>query len=277
MTYKELYTKYKTEALNLGLEDSAIKLLIIELSNFSFTEFYLNFDKKVPEERLKKIANAINKYLLEKVPVQYILGYTYFYGLKLNVNKSVLIPRRETEELVDYVINENKITKPKILDIGTGSGAIAIALKANIESNVTAVDISDAALEVAKENARKNNLEINFIKSDIFKNVKGRYDIIVSNPPYIAKEEIVAELVYLNEPHLALYAEADGLYYYDKILKEAKHYLEHRNMLVFEIPENKDEKLIGLVKTYYKDSDFEILKDLQAKSRILVIKNNWRW
>lgn len=276
MTYKELYLKYKQVAIENNKEDTAIKLLIQELSNFSSTEFYLNLDKKVDSANLEKILVAIDDYLNKSIPIQYILGYTYFYGYKLIVNKNVLIPRRETEELVDYIIH-NSISNPRILDIGTGSGAIAISLKSSLkDSNVVASDISNDALEIAKLNAKINNQTIEFIESDIFSNIEGKFDIITSNPPYISKRENVDELVYNNEPHLALFANEEGLYFYRKILEDAYKYLNEKFLIIFEIPEDKDKELTNLVKISYPNSDFEIKKDLQGKSRMLIIRNNWR-
>ena len=278
MTYKELYFKYKNEATIKGKEAAAIKLLIQELSNFSNTELYANYDNEVNIEVYNKIIIAINDYLNNEIPIQYILGYTYFYGYKFIVNKNVLIPRRETEELVDWVIHNNPFNSPKILDIGTGSGAIAICLKANIEGSVvTALDISASALEVGKINAKINNQEINFINSNIFSNLENqKFNILVSNPPYIPKTEVLEKLVFDNEPHLALFAEEDGLYFYKRILEKSSEYLETKSLIVFEIPEDKDEKILILVKENYPNSQYEIKKDLQGKSRILIIKNNWR-
>lgn len=278
MTYRELYFKYKNEAIKVGKEETAIKLLIQELSNFSNTEFYANYDNEVDKDELNKILIAIDDYIIKEIPIQYILGYTYFYGYKLLVNKNVLIPRRETEELVDWVIHNNPFASPRIIDIGTGSGAIAITLKANIESSsVTAVDISEAAIEVAKLNASINNQEVEFIKSDIFSNLENKkFNILVSNPPYIPKTEVLDNLVYINEPHIALFADEDGLFFYKKILEKSYLYLEDKSLIVFEIPEDKDEELTKYVINYYPRSDYEIKKDLQGKSRILIIKNNWR-
>lgn len=277
MTYKELYTKYKTKALEINKEDTAVKLLIQELSNFSSSELYLNFEREIEKEDYEKIIFAINQYLDDGIPIQYILGYTYFYGLKLIVNKNVLIPRKETEELVDWIIHNNPFDKPKVLDIGTGSGAIAITLKKNlVNSEVSASDISEAALEVSNLNAKINGLKVNFIKSDIFSNIQGQFNILVSNPPYIDKVEHTDLLVLNNEPHLALFASEEGLYFYRLILEKAKKYLEEKNLIVFEIPEDKDYELIQIVYNNYPNSDYEIKKDLQGKSRILIIRNNWR-
>jgi len=277
MTYKELFIQSKKYAIQKNKEDSAIKLLIQELSNFSRSEFYLNYDEIINGETLEKIETAIDAYLNKDIPIQYILGYTYFYGYKLIVNKNVLIPRRETEELVDWIINNNPFSNAFILDIGTGSGAIAICLKSRIENcSVTAVDIDEAALEVAKLNAKINNQQINFIQSDIFSNVEGKFNIIVANPPYIDEAEYVSDLVIKNEPHIALFAKEEGLYFYNKILKDACRYIEQKSLIIFEIPENKDKELKKIVDRYFSNSLYEIKKDLQGKSRMLIIKNNWR-
>lgn len=277
MTYKELYFKYRNEAIKLNKEETAVKLLIQELSNLSSLDFYLSYEKEINAELLNRLIQSIDDYLYKSIPIQYILGYTYFYGLKLIVNKNVLIPRRETEELVDWIIHNNPFENAKVLDIGTGSGAIAISLKANLKNaHLTAIDISEEALEVAKINASVNKQNIEFIQSNLFANIFGTFNIIVSNPPYIAYKEHVTDLVYNNEPHLALFAKQEGLYFYNEIIKESKRFLENKSLLIFEIPEDKDNELRRLCLKYYPNSEHIIKKDLQGKSRILIIKSNWR-
>ena len=196
-----------------------------------------------PEEYLKKYLpedkyeEGLKQYKKGK-PLQYIVGTAPFYDLTLKVNENVLIPRFETEYLTEKTINYSKKlfqNKIKILDIGTGSGAIAIALKKHLNSNVTASDISLDALKLAKENAKQNNVEITFIHSNIFENIKEKYDIIISNPPYIAYDEKIDDIVKNNEPHLALYADDNGLYFYKEIIKKAKKYLNEKSILAFEI------------------------------------------
>ena len=170
-------------------------------------------------DNLDEYENAIDK-LIEGKPVQYIVGNVDFYGLNIKVNENVLIPRFETEELVDKTIkyiNNYFDNKLDIVDIGTGSGAIAIILKSNLDCNMDAVDISKEALGVAKENARRLNTEINFYLGDLLEPLNKKYDVIISNPPYIAYDEEIEEIVKNNEPHLALYAENDGLKCYENI------------------------------------------------------------
>lgn len=175
-------------------------------------------------------------------PIDYIIRYTYFYGLKISVNSHTLIPRPETEELVELIINENKSKDNlKILDIGTGSGCIALALKKNLPtSQITAIDISKEAIEKAKQNAVNLNLEIDFKQVDILDkslwNNLGEYDIIVSNPPYISVEEKneMSNSVLDFEPHLALFVEQDPLIFYKKILEFATTHLSEKGQVYFE-------------------------------------------
>ena len=174
--------------------------------------------------------------LINGEPVQYIIGNVDFYGNKIIVNKDVLIPRFETELLVEKTIRyiKNRYdSKIDILDIGTGSGAIAITLDKEVNCNVDAIDISSEALEVAKENNKLNGTNVNMFISDVFGNVSKKYDVIISNPPYISNDEEIMDIVKNNEPHIALYADMDGLYFYDKILRECKKYLNDNFIIAF--------------------------------------------
>ena len=234
-----------------------------------------------PEEYLKKYLpedkyeEGLKQYKKGK-PLQYIVGTAPFYDLTLKVNENVLIPRFETEYLTEKTINYSKKhfqNKIKILDIGTGSGAIAIALKKHLNSNVTASDISLDALKLAKENAKQNNVEITFIHSNIFENIKGKYDVIISNPPYIAYDEEVEEIVKNNEPHLALYADDNGLYFYKEIIKKAKKYLNEKSVLAFEIGMTQGNYLKEYANHYFPKSKISIEKDLTGRDRYLFIIN----
>lgn len=220
-----------------------------------------------------KLEEGLNQ-LKQEVPVQYIVGNVDFYDINLEVNKNVLIPRFETELLVEKTINYSKnIFKGKIdiLDIGTGSGAIAISLSKHLDANVTALDISTEALEIAKKNATKNNQKINFIQSDILKNVTNKYDIIISNPPYISKNEQIDTLVYNNEPHIALFAPNDGLYFYEQILKEIKPYLKDKHLIAFEIGMSQANEISNIINKYLPNSKISVEKDLTGKDRYIFI------
>ena len=217
------------------------------------------------EEAKKKLAAGL--------PVQYIVGNVDFYGITLKVNEDVLIPRFETEELVSKVIQYAvNFKNPSIVDIGTGSGAIAITLKKKLTSSVTATDISKKALNVAKENALENNVSINFKEGNLLEPLTEKYDIVVSNPPYIAYDEEIMDVVKNNEPHLALYSPNNGIYYYEEILKNIKKYLNDKYLIAFEIGESQGKKIQELSKKYL-DNEAIIEKDLSGRDRFAFIKN----
>ncbi len=224
----------------------------------------------------KDIETAI-KELESGIPVQYIVGNVDFYGNIFKVTKDTLIPRFETELLVEKSINYiNKYFKDRrvdVLDIGTGSGCIAITINKLINSNVDAVDISDKAIEVAKENNKINNTDVNFIVSDVFSNVNKRYDVIISNPPYISYDEEIMDIVYSNEPHSALFALDNGLYFYDKILSECREYLNDRFFIAFEIGYKQGNDIINIINKYFDNVNISLEKDYSGRDRFIFISN----
>ena len=236
----------------------------------------LGISKREAEELISVSKDIEHDYKLLKdgYPIQYLIGYVDFYGYKINVNEDVLIPRYETEYLLEKVINISKkifSNKINILDIGTGSGAISIVLKNELNSNVTACDISEKALNTAINNAKINNSNINFIKSDIFSNVNSKFDIIISNPPYISSDEVIMDSVKKYEPNLALYAPNDGLYFYEEILKDARKYLNDKFIIAFEIGWWQGNLIYDIAKRYFSDSVIKIEKDLTDRDRYLFI------
>lgn len=220
------------------------------------------------------------KELESGIPVQYIVGNTNFYGYDFKVNRNTLIPRFETELLVEKTYNYVKkyFNKDniKILDIGTGSGCIAITLNKLLNScDITGIDISSEALEVAKENNISNNTNVKFIESDIFSNVSDKYDVIISNPPYISYDDIeVMDIVKNNEPHLALYAKDNGLYFYDKIIKDSSKYLNDKFIMAFEIGYKQGKDITKIVNKYYKDINMSVEKDYSGRDRFVFIWNH---
>jgi release factor glutamine methyltransferase len=207
-------------------------------------------------------------------PIQYILGETEFYGLKLNVNPAVLIPRPETEELVDWILKINSIRNAKILDIGTGSGCIALALKNHLkEGEISGVDISENALKVARENALQNHLNVNFFQSDILKWKESewdKFDIVVSNPPYVRMSEKAKmnDNVLHYEPDSALFvSDQDPLVFYRAIAAFASQYLNKNGFLFFEINEYLGEEMKVLMEGFGFES-IEIRKDINSKNRM---------
>lgn len=233
-------------------------------------------------EYLKKYGNKDTldddiKRLKNGEPVQYIIGNVNFCGYTINVNKNVLIPRFETEELVSYTkdyINKYFDEKINLLEVGTGSGCISIALKKEISNiSVTATDISEDALLVAKENAKFNDVYIDFIKTDIYEGINKKFDCIISNPPYIRYDEKIMDIVYNNEPHIALFAEEDGLYFYDKILKNSKRILNEKFLICFEIGDKQSKDICKLAYKYLDNIKIEIKKDMQNRERMIFIHN----
>lgn len=210
-------------------------------------------------------------------PVQYIVGNVDFYGYILDVNKNVLIPRRETEELVEEVIKRTKLfDNPVIIDVGTGSGAIAIGLSKELMCHTYASDISDKALLVAKNNIKKTDANVTLLKGNMLKpyienNIK--VDIIVSNPPYIKADEKIEDIVKNNEPHIALYAKNNGLEFYESILKYANKVLNDKFLIAFEIGETQGEDIKALALKYLGNVTVEIKEDLSGKNRFVFVYN----
>jgi len=268
--------------------DSFFFLLLEEYLGFRRVDIVLKSDFKITQETLNLLQSA-TKQLEQEVPLQYIIGKTEFYGLPFVVNKHVLIPRPETEELVACVVSEssrfktfNTSTKQttetkqlKILDIGTGSGCIPISLKKQLPfAKISAIDISEEALSVAKKNAVLNNVDIHFILQDILKTVAldQHYDIIISNPPYVRELEKkeLKNNVLKNEPHVALFVENDNpLIFYAKIAELAKNYLNKNGLLFFEINQYLGTETIDLVnKKGLKN--IQLKKDMFGNDRIIV-------
>ena len=220
--------------------------------------------------RIKQVVENLKNHK----PLQYILCETDFYGLKLEVNSHTLIPRKETEELINWILNDNFSTA---LDIGTGSGCIAIALARNIQANILAIDVSIDALEVAKRNAKRNCVDINFLHKDIFKlQALPKVDVIISNPPYILdkEKEKMRDNVLKYEPHLALFVnDNEPLLFYKKITELAKESLNNGGRIFFEINELYGDEIINLL------SDFGFVnitlkKDINDKDRMIKATKN---
>jgi len=272
MTVEELivYGKSKTSS------DHA-KMLLSSYLDVNPLELLTILDKEVDSD-IEKLYKSSLEALKENKPIQYVIGNVNFYGLKFIVNKNVLIPRFETEELVEQVVeyardfNKDKI---KILDLGCGSGAIGLTLKSILkDSEVTLVDISKEALEVARLNANNLNLDVTFIESDWFSNVElDKYDIVVSNPPYIKTDEKIEKIVKDNEPSLALYGGIDGLDCYRKILANIKPYLNDKFLIAFEIGESQKEEIYDIVNKYLYDVEITCKKDLYGRNRMIFVRN----
>ena len=249
-------------------------LIIEKLTGFSRTEIIVNKNTLFSDEQHHVIETFIEK-LKKNVPIQYILGETEFFGLTFNVNESVLIPRPETEELVEWIRSENnRSTDLNILDIGTGSGCIAIALKHEFpNASVHAFDISEQALNTARSNAERNKLDVTFSRTNILNtpDTEQRWDIIVSNPPYVTELEKSSILpnVLEHEPHLALFVpDNDSLLFYRSIALFAKHHLKPEGKLYFEINRSFGVETVELL-TDLGFCNVELRKDISGNDRMV--------
>ena len=237
---------------------------------------YLN--KYIKENNLdKEYYNKCLKELEKGKPIQYIIGEVNFYGYNFKVNENVLIPRFETELLVDKTIKKiNKLFMNKtvdIIDLGTGSGCIAITLKKELNCYIEALDISKEAIEVAKENARNNHVDINFINEDMTKYKKKKYDVIISNPPYISYDETIMDIVKNNEPHNALYADNNGLYYYESIIKNIPFITKDKYLVCLEIGCTQGATIVDIANKYLTNVNISVEKDYANLDRFIFITN----
>lgn len=252
-------------------------MLLSHVLNYDYLELLTHLDESISEEKVQQYKTMIEK-VANKEPIQYVLGTVNFYGYEFIVNNNVLIPRFETEELVENTIKyiDKLFTEEKIniIDLGCGSGNISITLKKKLKNvDVTSVDISEEALSVAKENAKRLNTDINFIKSDMLDSIDDKYNVIISNPPYISKNEEIEDIVKNNEPHLALYAEDDGLYFYDKILSSCRKNIKDKFLIAFEIGMMQKERIVSLVNKYFENVEIDCKKDMSGKDRMIFIYN----
>lgn len=270
------------EALNLaneklkGISDIDGKLILFKLFDMDDASLFLNQDKEMSLEDYDKYFSYVLK-RKNHIPYQELFHEAIFYGEKFKINKDVLTPRKETEILVEnciYIIGREKIND--ILDLCTGSGIIGITIKKRFPTiNIYMSDVSKKALDIAKENAKLNNVDVNILESDLFNNINRRFDMIVSNPPYINRKEIENLDIEVKDydPLIALDGGIDGLDFYRKIIKEGKEYLNDNGVLAFEIGYDEGEDVRNLLEMYgYQD--IKIIKDYSDFDRILIARKN---
>ena len=273
MKFAQIFKDFEEKLIAQGEEAESLSFVYRSLKNLSFTDFVFALQQEVTEEE-KQFVEEIYKKLAEHIPAQYIIGHADFFGMKLKVDERVLIPRPETEELVDLILTENPEKNLKVLDIGTGSGAIALALAKNRPDwSVTAADISQDALELATENVKSQDLDLTFIRTDCFSEISSKYDIIVSNPPYISRaDEVEVGLNVLHsEPHLALFADEDGLAIYRRIAEDSKDYLNDGGKIYLEIGYKQGQSVPALFMENLPDKRVRTLKDQFGQDRMVVI------
>lgn len=281
-TVKELIKLAESKLDDEHKDVNVAKVLFYHLANKQPHELYLMYDEEVDQELEANFLAGMEEYYQGK-PIQYIKGVETFFGRDFKVNENVLIPRYETEELVenilyridDYFADYKKIT---LCDVGTGSGAIATSLALEEERlEVYATDISSEAVEVAKDNANNLGAKVEFMVGDMLEPLlnKGlKVDIFVSNPPYIPQEQEIEAMVKDNEPHVALFGGNDGLYFYRKIFQGVNALLNDRALLAFEMGFDQRELMEAALQEYFPDDPHEIIKDINGKDRMLFIYRN---
>ena len=274
MNRRQAITKACLLLRRQGKEESLARFLLMYMLDESPQLFSNSLSEQLSKENEEKYFSLIEKHIKEDMPLSHLVGFEYFYDRKFKVTKDVLSPRMETEELIYKVIEYVKATNKnnlKILDLCTGSGIIAITLKKELDRitiDVVASDISEEAIEVAKENAQSHDATIKFIKSDIFNNIDDKFDIIVSNPPYIDRKDEVTmqDNVLKYDPHLALFAEEEGMYFYRNIVEQSANYLNENGVIFFEIGYDQKNKIIELadMNGYHA----EVYKDINCRYRM---------
>ena len=273
MKLAQIFKDFEEKLIAQGEEAESLSFVYRSLKELSFTDFIFTLQQEATEEE-KQFVEEIYKKLAAHIPAQYIIGHAEFFGIQLKVDERVLIPRPETEEIVDLILTENPEKNLKVLDIGTGSGAIALALAKNRPDwSVTAADISEDALELATENAKRQNLDLTFIRTDCFTEISSKYDIIVSNPPYISRsDEVEVGLNVLHsEPHLALFADEDGLAIYRRIGEDSKDYLNDGGKIYLEIGYKQGQSVPDLFMKNFPEKRVRTLKDQFGQDRMVVI------
>ena len=275
MTLAQYLAELEQELVVAGEEAESLSFVYRALNDLSFTDFVLKLQTEVSQEDRDQLT-AIHERLLAHKPAQYIIGSSDFHGLTLKVDERVLIPRPETEELVELILSENPETSLSVLDIGTGSGAIALALaNSRPDWRITASDLSDDALALAAENAQSCGLNPTFVQSDCFEAISGSFDIIVSNPPYIseADKNEVGLNVLTSEPHMALFAEEDGYAVYRKIAEQAGVHLTENGKIYLEIGYKQGDGVRELLKKSFPQKRIRVLKDQFGKDRMVAVDN----
>ena len=274
MNRRQAITKACLLLRRQGKEESLARFLLMYMLDESSQLFSNKLSEQLSKEIEEKYFSLIEKHIREDVPLSHLVGFEYFYDRKFKVTKDLLSPRLETEELIYKVVEYVKATKKnnlKILDLCTGSGIIAITLKKELDQlliDVVASDISEEAIKVAKENAQFHDATIKFIQSDIFDNIDEKFDIIVSNPPYIDRKDEVTmqDNVLKYDPHLALFAEEEGMYFYRNIVEKASSYLNDNGVIFFEIGYDQKDKIIKLADM--NGYSAEVYKDINGRDRM---------
>lgn len=281
-SYKEVLKQAQKRMMEAERGEQAALLYLLELTNMESHNLYMEYEEEMPQDIIEEYNKGIDELVAGK-PLDHILGFTWFYGYRFKVNQDVLIPRPETEELVanilaaydEYFAKDSSTT---LIDVGTGSGAIAIALKKEEPRlHILASDISQKAIMIANENAKANDAVVCFCVGDMlepFIDRNMKVDILISNPPYIPADEAMEDSVVNYEPHVALFGGDDGLKFYRIIFENAPKILNDKAMMAFEMGYNQKDALTALARSYYPDAKIEVMRDINGKDRMLFVYLN---
>lgn len=274
--------KYEKLCRQKDIPEETVMAYLVELSQQERCDLYLHYEEEMPEELEKKFDAGMAR-ILNDEPMDHVVGYSWFYGYRMIVNEDVLIPRPETEELCAHILSRMDRIFPdqdviETVDVGTGSGAIAITVaKEEPRVHMRATDISEAALVTARKNAELNEADVSFAAGDMLKPLieEGvKLDVLISNPPYIPAHEKMEKSVVDFEPHVALFGGEDGLKFYREIFEDCRKVLKERSFMAFELGWDQRERMSALVKELLPEAQFEILKDINGKDRMLFVYFN---
>lgn len=269
-TYAELLNEGKEQLERAGIKEADLDAWYLLSEALSLTREHYLMDRNIPREMVDESIGCYEKAIqkrAKRIPLQHIIGIQEFMGLPFRVDRRVLIPRQDTETLVEEVLKDKG---RRVLDVCTGSGCIAVSLSLLGGFLVDALDVSADALEVAKENAERLNVDVTFCQSDLFEAIENKYDVIVSNPPYIP-DTVIKTLepeVRDYEPYIALYGPENGLYFYKRISKKAKEYLNPGGRIYYEIGCEQADDVVCILENYGYDK-IEVIKDLAGKNRVV--------
>ncbi len=274
MTYNQLLLDGQKRLKESNLDVSIAKTFLAESASLTLDLLYANLTELPSKKVIKKYIEYLNSYIRENKPLQYLLKKAYFYNLEFYVDENVLIPRPETEGIVEIFTNYYKSNYLKIIDVGTGSGCLAITLnKLFPNSDVYGVDISKKALKVAKKNNKIHNTNVTFMKSDLFSGVTNKFDVIVANLPYVSTKENLDDFV-LKEPKGALFAGSEGIDLYQRFFNEVYNYLNEDYLIIIEHGFQQKDLINAIIKKANPKSRITTLKDLNGKDRYTIVSGD---
>ena len=280
--FSKAVRKYEKLCRQKDIPEETVMAYLVELRQQERCDLYLHYEEEMPEELEKKFDAGMAR-ILNDEPMDHVVGYSWFYGYKMIVNEDVLIPRPETEELCAHILSRMDRIFPdqdviETVDVGTGSGAIAITIaKEEPRVHMRATDISEAALVTARKNAELNEADVSFTAGDMLKPLIEdgvKLDVLISNPPYIPAHEKMEKSVVDFEPHVALFGGEDGLKFYREIFEDCRKVLKERSFMAFEMGWDQRERMSALVHEILPEAQFEILKDINGKDRMLFVYFN---